>query len=593
MPQYDFLSDNHPVFEANRPTWESNERRYRGGIEVLDELPPFEWERDPSGQITDHYRQRKERAVYLNFAGRMAQSFVGALQREAPEINVDLSLGALGEVEIGRSGGQPTRAEQVWHSIDAPVGGAQFMAWWLDVAAWTMVTGHRWILREAPHWPTWAAKNYPEGGPNGEAPARPTRADELKGFRPYLVHHSPLSVPDWHFDEDGTLQYMRLATEARAFTKKGGVVKAETQPVKLLFVRPGWSAFGNELAGGGWFKFDANNEPLRGPDGEWVKGSFGEGEREIPAVVAYYQRDDVQGMRSGQSLQAGTAQWVRRPNISRPGLTEIGALGVAHMSLDSAGDNDALEAGSRRIYAVGMAPGQHSEVVKQLKQNSRFIGIPAAPGSTTKLHDTGSVSASEAISQRQDRKVKQAMLIAAEEAAWAPDSSAESKNAGFRDVKSPRLALFAEELESAMTSAIRLLEKGFGADRPTGFARWPRDFDLAPLVADIMEAIGVLRDAEAGSPTLKVHLIMAHFQSKGLLAALSEEEIETIEEELRESLESAAADAERAGDLQRTLLNRPPLTVEPGAPDSAPASAPGGDAAPSPAPPDPTALPSN
>ncbi|MDX1546658.1 MAG: hypothetical protein R3247_06705, partial [Rhodothermales bacterium] len=492
----------------------------------------------------------------------------------APEADVQLSFGTLGSVQMGsaaRAGtgtgtrqgapGESSPARQVWESVDRPRGGAAWNAWWTTVGIWAMATGHRWIVREAPVFEAWWGRNRRgEGGRPLPLPEQHTRQDELDGFRPYLVEYSPLEAPDWHFDAHGTLQYIRFELQERVFKSEsagqGGTFSAAFEKKHLLMVRPGFEELGPEFSGGGWWRFDKDGELELGPDGEPVHGTWSSpgaspagsagtspgGSVEIPCFAFFYQRES----RGGRE----------RPRMSRPGLTEIGQVAIAHMNLDSAADSDALESGSRRIYIAGGTASSHNEAVKQLRENSRIVTIPGDGRTQPRIHDTGSVSAATAIGARQEKKRDQAMLIAAEEAAWRPESSAESKEAGYRDTKSPRLALFAEEIEAAQTQAIHLLEEGWGAARPSGFARWPKDFDLLPLVADIMEAFEVLRLAGAESPSLQVHLVMSHLRQKGLLAGKEDAEIAAIEEELLEGLQRRQGAEERARDLTRSYLQR-------------------------------------
>ena len=564
---FDFLSEEHPVYKRCRVEWEQNERRMAGGRDVLEELAPFDWERDSSGTVkpvfkkdgtfdersttqlaafldgrrsrgvtNPNYLDRKARASYLNFPLRTATQYTGAIMREAPEVDVNLSLGTLGRVSPAEGEGRASQnnAASVFNSIDAPHGGAAFYAWVQAVAMRCMATGHRWIFCEAPEAAEWYRRNRGSG-----VPERPTQQDVLDGYRPYLVELSPLQVPNWELDADGLLQFCIVLHEERVFSREGGRLTAKFVTRYQLWVRAGYAELGDEYSSGGWWRFDENRKPLR-RDGEQESGPLPNG-RDIPAFVAYYQREK---QRPGGP-----------PTMSRPGLTEVGQIAVAHMDLDSAADYDARVSGSRRMFIAGVSMSQHEAVGDQVDQGSRIVAIPAEMGTRPTIYDSGSVSAAKTLSERQVEKREQAALAAAEEATWAPDSSAESKNAGYRDVKSPRLALFAEEIEATMTNAIHLLEIGFGADEPTGHATLPRDFDLAPLVQDILEAFEVLDASGASSADLSARMVMGYLKSKGLLAALKADEVLAIEEELRESLAQKRAERERGEDVANELLN--------------------------------------
>lgn len=537
--KYPFLGWKHPIYEAWQAEWEENERRLEGGREVLDELARFDWEQDDATGISPHYEQRKRRAAFLPFPARMAEAFVGALQREAPEPGTALSFGRLGDpLATG------TRARLVWQSVDAPAGGAGWNAWWTQVEKNAMATGHRWIIREAPEWPAWAAQHGRTGA------SAPSLADEMMGFRPYLLELSPLQTPDWHYDGYGILQYLRWETTVRKFEQG----KAQNVQRSMLLVRRGCTILGDAFAGGGWWVFEGD-EMVTADDGEPLHGTWDDAE--IPAFPHFYQR--ARARQATVTTLTGAKQLSVRPRMSRPGLTEIGQLSVAHMDLGSAAHNDSIEAGSRRIYVVGGTTAGHTATANQLKANSRLVTIPADGQARPTLHDTGAVTASSAITTQQDRVRDQASYVAAEEAAWAPESSGVSKNMGYRDTKSPRLALMASELEASQTRAIHLLERGFGFADPTGAVTWTRDFDLEPLVQDVSQAFELLASAGAQSAELSVHLIMAFLRQKGLVAGKTAQQLETIEGELKESLEQAAANAARSRDIGRSLLERDPL----------------------------------
>ena len=463
------------------------------------------------------YATRLAQAVYVNYASRMAGAFVGALMRQSPDVGTGLDFGTLGNAATPGS-----RAQAVYASTSAPVGGQHWDAFWSEVMIYAMATGHRWIVRDAPRW---------------DADAPPTQRDEEGGYRPYLRHVSPLAVPDWHFDEAGRLQFLRIEQQERVFEAKGGQQTSRVATRHLLYTRRGFALFaperGEAFDQGGWWLYDDEGDLLR-------RGTYADGE--IPARLCYYERA------AAASVLA---------EVSRPGLTEIGQCSISAMNLDSIADHDAKVSGMRRIYAVGADPTgrQHDAVVAQLDAGSRFVSVPAAQGVSTSLHDTGSSSSATAITARIEAKRKMAQEIAHDEATSAPDASGEAKKTDYREGKSPRLALMAFEMETAQTEAIRLLERGFDpAVRPSGHADWPSDFDLEPLVNDVKEAFEVLEASTAQSEDLTVTLLMAYLQQKGLIAGLAPAEQETIKEQLRTSLQQAAQAAERARDLQQSLL---------------------------------------
>src|SRR5690349_525742 len=115
-----FLDNKHPVYEARVGEWRRDERRLRGGTDVLAELWPFEYEDDPSGKdplvnpptstrdiilqdVTrpkgEQFRRRQGAATYLNFPDMFASSMVGHIIRRAPAFDQGLNFGTLGQVQ--------------------------------------------------------------------------------------------------------------------------------------------------------------------------------------------------------------------------------------------------------------------------------------------------------------------------------------------------------------------------------------------------------------------------------------------------------------------------------------------------------------
>ena len=504
------IGKTHPIYDEHESQWEEAERRLEGGAKVREELTPFEFEdaEDTEGS----YAKRKSKAIYLPLPKETAEKFVGTLNGKAPLPGEGLSFGQMGTVrpEFGGSEEQEaeeagsaelTQAEQVWQSADsAGTDGSNWRLFFDRAQRGAMATGWRWILVAGP------------------AQRPDTRQDELDGKRPYLVEYSPLNVPYWHY-ESGTLQAIRIEVTQRRPRVEAGKLTDEEETVHYVYVRPGFEGFGDDYKAGGWWKYDKEGEELG-------SGSFQTG-GEIPVARFFYER--------GQQFE---------PNSSPPssGLDEVGSIASALMDLESAGRNDALEGGSRKIFAVGIKKDAHKGVLKQMKGGSRFIGVEGdGEGSKPALHDMASVSASEAIDNTMDRLFAWARMIATKELATSPDASGKARQVQYEAEVSPRLAHMAIMRMEIETWAIHMFERRFGYADPTGRSTWPTKYDLQSALEKILKLFEALSRLRVSSPTLA---------SKAALQAAEDADVELDEEEtaaVREELQSSADRNAQAG----------------------------------------------
>jgi hypothetical protein len=244
VPQQDalsFLDFEHPIYRQWKDRWEQNERRLAGGDDVLDELRPFLWEQDmsPFGL----YAKRQSEAVYTNFPDIYASAITAHLARFAPRPDQGFSIPSLGQI-VGRSA-KPSRAEQLWFSIDNPSGaGSEWTPWWLNEMKLATATGHRWIYVDTP----------------AEAP-RNREEERVLGLRPYLVDYSPLDAPNWYINQKGIIEFVVI----RPYDEDPSVEKGSynirqnwTDRGYLLLVREGCTRLGPRFVGGGWWRFTAN-----------------------------------------------------------------------------------------------------------------------------------------------------------------------------------------------------------------------------------------------------------------------------------------------------------------------------------------------
>lgn len=481
--------------------WERNERRLRGGDDALDELAFFDWERGPRGQT--RYESRKAQATYINFPELLVGTVVGHLSRRQPMPGKGLTFGGLGDVrsDAERNPSEPTKAEMLWFNCDG-VGndGSQWPNFWAMQARLAMATGHRWIFVES----------------SARAPANgvvPTDADEFAGRRPYLVAFGPQKVINWHYEE-GRLAFAVLRVpDRRPRLVDGRMMGNDSTMGYLLLVRRGWTGFGEAFQEGGWWLFDHSREMVEGKHRDWASTNG-----EIPLVQLFYERDE------------GTEQ---RPAVSRPATTELGQVAVSYMNLSSAADFDAWDSGSSVQVILGADPPGFNLLLEKLAEGSRWVPLPSPQANSDKIpqiHDgsTGAVIA-DVFDKRLAQKFEEARHLALMEPSGTPDSSGESKRAGFDESKAPRIARFASEIEQAMNSVLYFVERRWGVQAPKAYCEWPRDFDLASLTDDISEVFDLQAKSGLESPTLTAKLMTQAVVEKRLVT--ESEELELIEAE--------------------------------------------------------------
>lgn len=511
-----FLDSRHPIYVACEEAWERNERRIRGGEDVLDELKRFDWESrtPPAGEERTHYEIRRDRATYINLPDMFATTTLGHLMRDAPAPGAGLDFGTLGEVRRERDASAPTRAELIYYNADG-VGndGSQWDNFWNAALKRAMATGHRWIMVEAPR----------------EAPGNFAR--ELDGLRPYLVEFDPGSVTNWHYDL-GRLQWavVRVSTRRPIVNGRGQLSNNDAADGYLLMVRNGCSDLGTDFASGGWWLYDSKKVLLG--EGRWTNT-----QGEIPMFPLYYERD------------TGTKA---RPAMSRSGLTELGAIAVSYMDLLSAWQFDAWDAAMSVTFLRGVDRDGFNLAVEKMAEGSRFIPLMTEErsGHVPDIQDgsTGAVTADVF------ERLTNAMFAAAErvstmEATSAPESSGASKVAGFNEEKAPRLALAASNLEQAQNTAIHFLELRWGTGRPAGSVVWPRKFELVDLIDEIRSIFELEKVAGIHSATLGKKLMIQAVREKGLVT--DDAEATAIENEYAEDAKAA----QQARQQERTLAS--------------------------------------
>lgn len=512
MAELKFLRTEHPIYTAQKSQWEEYEKRLRGGKECRDDLVKFEWE-DKDGT---HHDARKKQATYINFPELFMLVMTGHLSRHAPEADAALNFGTLGTVKRISDNALPNPAELIFYNADGQgQDGSQWNNFWFDASHRAGGTGHRWMFAEGP----------------SVAPG--TRDAEIAGARPYLIEFSPLDVPNWHY-VGGVLQYamIRLNIRQPTVNDKGELEGNEPQEFMLLLTRRGWQGFGAEYANGGWWLFTGKDElatlNINGVDvaqtGNWDI-TLGD----IPLFPLFYERD------VGSKLL---------PNMSRSGIDGLSQVAFSYMNLSSAADYDAWDAAQSVLFFLGVNPDNFSVAVKMWKEGNKMIGVPAGIGGLVPTVQDGSAGAvaAEVFDRRLTNKVTEAMKLAAQEVTSAPDSSGLSKSAGFGEMKSPRLATMASELETAQNTAIYFLELRWGtanaATQPSGSVTWTRKFDLLPVIDDIERVFKLETEAGVRSKSLDSQLIIQAIKESRLIT--DETLLTTIENELKAASDAAA-----------------------------------------------------
>jgi hypothetical protein len=532
-----WLRSLHPLYKQHHAEWATNERRFAGGTDVLPELRRFDWESEPLNdgigeigaqanvatkdvggnhveQPGQHYVQRQQMALYLNFPAQFLDGLVGQLFRKAPQPDRGLNFGGLGEVRLDRSKvDKPTFAELVYYNTDG-VGndGSQWGGFWADVEMWAGATGHRWLFAEASVNPA------------------DTMQQVLDGNRPYLRHLSPLAITNWDY-VGGKLAWAieQLPGGPARINTSGDMERPKTGPVRL-YVQQGFTGFdeptGTKFSTGGWWTFDEKGELLADPGSS---GSWEKTKGDIPLWVHFYQRD--------------------KRRISRSGTTELGNAAVAYMNLDSAATFDAWDAASSLTFFMNVTPNTFQIALDKIREGSRYVPIPAADdGAGGKLPASVADSSAGAVpatifTGRMAAIRESVRELASLEASSTADSSGLSKQAGFSESKAPKLALMASEIETSQNIAIHFLELRFGVT-PSGSVTWPRDYDLAPVLEQIERMFEMENKSGLKSPTLGAKMMMSAATESGVIAADSEDAAK-IEGEYATAAEASIAEAKR------------------------------------------------
>lgn len=514
-----FLDSRHPIYTINHKRWLTNEARYAGGDDVLDELEAFDWETDLTP--TGHLEKRKSQAIYINFPEIFCSAVAGHLLRFAPKPGANLDFGGLGQVSKTKK--TSSRADMIYQNPDGPGNtGSGWDLWWADTLKLAAVTGHRWIFVEAPD----------------EEPL--TQAREAAGLRPYLCEYSPLDVTNWAYDTKGNLLFAIVRFWEYDPTK---LVVNNVDPQTLtgfsylLLTREGYTGFGAAYAGGGWWKFDPEKQG-------YDQGNFDDTFGEIPLFPLYYERSK------------GTR---KRPNMSRSGVTELGQAAIAGMNVGSAANFNAIDVGQGLTWLNGVDEEGQELAVGQIKRGDRFIGLPPNQDTevTPNVTTSGQNSVQSTVFDTRERAIWAAAVqlgiseaagpSAAPSAKSGPGQTGAAQQASHATSQAPRVSKVAANLELAQQIAIDFFHMRFGLGKnSTGNVKWQKKFDLVELVDRIKQYFETARIAGVSSPTLDAQAMVQLADEKGLIAdpAMKQAVLQELEKSAKTKTKAAETQAQ-------------------------------------------------
>jgi hypothetical protein len=514
----EFLKTTHPTWDRYHEEWGRRERLLRGGLEVVEtELERFIWEE----KTGDHYKNRMAQAVYPGFGEAFLHTLVGHVLRDRPEVDGDLSFGAMGKVERV-AGSEPSQAEQVFFNVNGTGGdGQQFWQWIAGVFQRAGATGIRWVMTESPPW---------------TSAAQPTRADEIRGRRPYAVEFSPRLVTNWKIDR-GQLQWciVRIRQDTRKLVGEKVEGSANEEGYYLL-VRQGFEQLGERFKGGGWWKFDKDLKPVAdNGEGTWDKTAG-----EIPMSLAVWE-------------------WESEPSdenplpLGRSATTSLDNLSVAYRNIVSAWRSNMWRSAGGPTYLLGVSSEAMTIAKAQWQEGTSLMGVPASQAGVVPSigHSSAAAVSSQAFAALLEHMTAEGERMMVQLATSTPDSSGRSKEAGFSESKGPRLTMLAENIESFINTTLRFFELRFGATKPQAYVKMPREFDLLPVEEDIRDFFETFRRSMLRSATLESEAMVRLAEAKGLV---NDENREVVKTELADSAKSSATSGLQEGDFLGSLF---------------------------------------
>ena len=519
-----FLTVTSPMYDECVEEWERNERLVIGGRRVIDtELVMFDWEEKKGNRE----KQRKASAVYTNYGDRFCDITTGHIFRQRPTPEDTLDFGGLGDVPRKRSQRLPSPAELIYYNADG-LGrdGSQWDPYWQSVSKMAITTGHRWV--------------YVEGPP--EAPT--SRAQELGGMRPYLTDYSPRAIINHHY-ENGQLAFAIIRRAVRRPRVVRGAFTGNLPEIEyLLLTREGFVDFGREFAEGGWFRFDKNG------DLEDFEVGWDSTRGEIPLVPLYYER-----VRPQEDIN----------RISRSGITEIVNAAVLDMNLRSAADWNIWDTAASAIALLGADQDGYNLFMQIVMGGSRYAPLPMNE-ETKKMPSIADASMGGSVEQAFASRIAQnkehVLELMLNEIQVSPDASGAARRTSWTDVRAPRLADFASNIETAQNAVLPWLEGMWGEAAPSASVQWKREFDLIDPMASGALFFEMERTSGIKSATLDRKILVSVAKAVGFLG--DDDEQTKVEKEYDESARKAQEALDTAAQLgalmggSRNNPNNPP-----------------------------------
>jgi hypothetical protein len=221
----------------------------------------------------------------------------------------------------------------------------------------------------------------------------------------------------------------------------------------------------------------------------------------------------------------------------------VGQAAVAYMNLSSAAEYDAWDAASSLHFLLGVDREGFRVAREAWDAGSQIVPVPAnQQGQIPQVNDgaSGAVVAG-VFDTLLKRKMDEVQRLAMQEATGSPDASGTAKQVGFTEMKAPRLANIASEIEQAQNVAIFFLELRWGKPTPSGSVSWPREFDVANIAEDITDIFNAEKLSGYKSATLGARLMVRMASEKGFI--VDDADAQKIEDEYMKSAQLSAAAA--------------------------------------------------
>lgn len=500
------LQERHPDHLGDY--WDECEALYRGGHHLLRNAAIMErlFPRH-NAELPAIYDDRKRRAVYLPYAGKIVDGLVAALETDP--------------IRLVMADDDDSDAEPVVPD------------WWSDWAKRVTAAGasleHTWSLhgivcevirRAQVKRDTWILADLPRVDPAAAAAAQSALDQEKLGLRdPYLCLVDASEIIDWDMDDDGTLLWAwRHTTSTRRMDP--GAARGTVTHTWTLWTTTGWERY--ELAidpqkppGPDTIVplVDADTHPFTGrvplirftlPDGLWTMGKL-----ESPAREHLNKRSAL-SWAEFKSLFAILYEFLATPQA------------VAKTVGAPAGTDDPNR-------ATNQIRGQGWTQRRGEKDRAEYVGPDPAPFKEARE------SCAEMMQEM--HRVTSTMAASANMDSAALQRSADSKRDDRSDEQKV-LEAFGLRGRALVTAIVDLVALGRGEAAPEGMqAQGMEAFDTETIAAKIAELTELFAGVPILSPTVKRVVLGKLYQSL-MSDDATPELLEQMRQELREAIES-------------------------------------------------------